>query len=405
MLGKVGDLSGVGSSHSKVGAVLLGGDYLGLAVVRSLGRRGVPICVVDDELSIGRFSRYTTHYVRVPDLRDESRCVASLLGLGRRLGLDGWVLYPTREEMVVALARHRQELLEIFRVPTPAWEVTRWAWDKRKTHELAQCVGVPTARTWILGTAANADALPDDVRFPVVIKPAIKEHFLYATGAKAWRADSREELAARAVEAAAIVGPAEVLVQERIPGDGRQRYAYCAFFKDGRSLASLTVRRRRQHPPEFGRASTLVESVDVPELEELSLRFLREMQYYGVVELEYMLDERDATYKLLDVNARLWGYHSIGPPAGVDFPWLLFRDQIGLPALPVGRGRPGVRWVRMLTDLPTVAVEMVQRSLSLREYTASMRPVRVEAVFSLEDPLPGLAEVALLPYLVVQRGF
>ena len=384
---------------------MLGGDYLGLAVVRSLGRRGVPICVVDDELSIGRFSRYTTHYVRVPDLRDESRCVASVLGVGRRLGLDGWVLYPTREEIVVALARHRQDLLGTFRVPTPPWDVTQWAWDKRKTHELAQRAGIPTARTWGLGTDANIDALPMDVRFPVVIKPAIKEHFLYATGAKAWRADSREELAARAAEAAAIVGPAEVLVQERIPGDGHQRYAYCAFFKDGMSLASVTVRRRRQHPPEFGRASTLVETVDVPELEALSLRFLREMRYYGVVELEYMLDDRDATYKLLDVNARLWGYHSIGPRAGVDFPWLLFRDQIGLPAFPVGRGRTGVRWVRMLTDLPTVAVELAQRSLTFREYTASMRPVRVEAVFSMEDPLPGLAEVALLPYLAVQRGF
>jgi D-aspartate ligase len=388
-----------------VGAVVIGGDYLGLAIVRSLGRRGVPVCVIDDELSIARFSRYTRHNVRVKDLRDESRCIAALLGACRRLGIEGWVLYPTREEMVVALARHRAELAEHFRVPTPPWEVTRWAWDKRRTKELAERVGVATAKTWIVDGEDDLPAVAAEARFPLVIKPAIKEHFLYATGAKAWRADDPSQLADLVRRAAEIVGPGEVLVQERIPGDGRRRLAYCTFFKDGRSVASLTVCRLRQHPPEFGRASTLVDTVDVPELEEPSVRFLREMAYYGLAELEYMFDERDGTYNLLDVNARLWGYHSIGPRAGVDFPWLLFADQMGLPAAAPHKGRAGVRWVRTLTDAPTAAVEIRQGSLTLRDYLASLRRVEVEAVFSHEDPLPGVAELGLLPYLMVQRGF
>jgi D-aspartate ligase len=39
-----------------VGAVVLGGDYQGLGIARSLGRRGVPICVLDDEHSIASAS-------------------------------------------------------------------------------------------------------------------------------------------------------------------------------------------------------------------------------------------------------------------------------------------------------------------------------------------------------------
>lgn len=46
------------------GAVVLGGDFHGLAIVRSLGRHGVPVVIVDDEYSIGRFSKYTTQTVR-----------------------------------------------------------------------------------------------------------------------------------------------------------------------------------------------------------------------------------------------------------------------------------------------------------------------------------------------------
>src|SRR5580704_9437340 len=76
------------------GAVVIGGDYQGLGIVRSLGRHGVPVCVLDDERSIARFSRHTTINVRVPDLRDEDAAVKALLELGEALDLKGWVLYP-----------------------------------------------------------------------------------------------------------------------------------------------------------------------------------------------------------------------------------------------------------------------------------------------------------------------
>src|SRR5580698_1324384 len=87
-------------AEGTVGAVVMGGDYQGLGIVRSLGRQGVPVCVVDDELSISRYSRYTTKFVKLADLRNERVAVDSLLALGKRLGLNGWVLYPTREELV-----------------------------------------------------------------------------------------------------------------------------------------------------------------------------------------------------------------------------------------------------------------------------------------------------------------
>ena len=39
-----------------------------------------------------------------------------------------------------------------------------------------------------------------------------------------------------------------------------------------------------------------------------------------------------------------------------------------------------------------------------RAYLRSLRGIHTEAVFSLRDPLPGLHELALLPYLAVRRG-
>lgn len=384
------------------GGVVLGGDYQGLGIVRSLGRRSIPTCVVDDEYSIARHSRYATMGIRVRDLRDENVLIKTLLRIGERFGLKQWVLFPTRDEQVAALSRRRDELGQFFRVPVPCWETVQWMCDKRNTYCLAKQIGIPFPETHFPQTIADLSELP--VRFPVVLKPAIKEHFFYATKAKAWRADNPKQLRELFSRACKITGPGEMMVQDLVPGNGKHQFGYCAFFKNGHAIGSMVSRRSRQHPHEFGRASTFVETIDLPALESLSERFLRETNYYGLVEVEYKLDPRDGQFKLLDVNARTWGYHTLGTYAGVDFPYLLYADQIGHKVEP-SRGMPGLSWVRLVTDIPTGIVDIFGGRTKLPDYIRSLRARHVEAVFNREDPIPGLVECALLPYLYMKRGF
>jgi predicted ATP-grasp superfamily ATP-dependent carboligase len=110
-----------------------------------------------------------------------------------------------------------------------------------------------------------------------------------------------------------------------------------------------------------------------------------------------MQDPRDGTYKLIDVNARAWSSHSLGFAAGVDFPALLFADAGGSPVEPV-RARPGVTWVRLLADVPLGVSEAIRRRDGFRAVVHSALRSDTEAVVSLRDPAPALAEVAVLPY-------
>ena len=161
-----------------VGAIVVGGDYQGLGIVRSLGQRGIPVFVVDDEQSLSRFSKYTTKFLHRPDLRNERNTVDSLLEIGKRFRLEDWVLYPTREETVAAFSRYRAELEKVFRVPTPDWNCVQWAWDKRNTYKLAKELGIPTPMTFC---PKQIDQLQEISHLapPFAIKPAIKEHFIY----------------------------------------------------------------------------------------------------------------------------------------------------------------------------------------------------------------------------------
>jgi D-aspartate ligase len=396
-------LAPVTVAHKTVGAVVLGGDYQALGIVRSLGSKGVPICVMDDELSISRHSRYCGEFVKVPHMRDGRVAVDRLLELAPKLGLQGWVLYPTREELVAAISQHRDELSELFRVPTPEWQCVKWAWDKRNTYKLARELDIPIPATYYPESIGQLSEL-DGIDAPFALKPAIKEHFFYATKAKAWRANDHAELRTLYQKASKFARKGEIMVQELIPGGGTQQFSYCAFFREGEAVGKMVVRRRRQHPLEFGRASTYVETIDEPLLEEFSERFLRAIDYYGLVEIEYKLDPRDGEYKLLDVNARTWGYHALGAKSGVDFSYMLYADQIGEPVL-TSKAVPGMAWIRMTTDLPAAAVALLHGELGFKSYLRSLRDCDLDAVFCLSDPAPGLAEVLLIPYLAIKRGF
>ena len=157
-------------------------------------------------------------------------------------------------------------------------------------------------------------------------------------------------------ESASKLLPAhEVMIQEVVIGGGDRQLAFAATSRNGEALAYVTARRTRQYPADFGHASTFVETIDHPEIVKSSLRLLASLQLTGPVEMEYKHDATDDRVKLLDVNARAWGWHSLGAAAGVDFAYLAWREAIGDVFEP-SQGRAGVRWVRLAIDLPASRV-------------------------------------------------
>jgi len=155
---------------------------------------------------------------------------------------------------------------------------------------------------------------------------------------------------------------------------------------------------------EFGRASTFVETVNVPELERLAPQLLQGIAYSGLAEVEFMYDQKDERFELLEVNPRIWGWHTIAIRAGLDLPYIAYADAVGK-EFKVGPVRQGVKWVRVVTDVPTAVQEILARRLTVRQYLASMLGETEFAVLRLSDPLPFVADLFLVPYQIKHRGF
>jgi D-aspartate ligase len=381
------------------GAVVVGGDYRALGVVRSLGRRGVPVWVLrqgDDALAA--MSRYARRRLPWP-AGDEPAQIEHLLAVADD-GADGWALIPSADETATLIARHHDALGSRFALTSGPWEMLRFACDKRFTYRLGASLGLDVP--WTLYPRDRQDLEAADVTFPLLLKPAVKEGFNRLTAAKVWKVDDRGALLARYDEACSLVAPDVLMVQELIPGGGEAQFSYAALCRDGRPLASLVARRTRQYPPDFGRASTYVETVDCNAVVGPSVRLLSELRWTGLVEVEFKRDPRNRRLKLLDVNPRVWGWHTLCGRAGVDFPWLLWLSARGEP-VPSTKARPGVRWVRTSTDLPMAVKEIVGRRMSVASYLRSLHGPLEGAIFARDDPAPGLLELPLLVSILTRR--
>jgi D-aspartate ligase len=384
----------------RIGALVMDADYRGLAVVRSLGRRGIPVWVLQhgDQL-LATLSRYNRRTLSWPS-QDEEGKVNFLINLADRESIRDWLLFPTGDEGAALVARHHKMLGEHFQLTTPPCDVLQWWYDKRLTYRLADRVGVD--HPWTLYPANGEQVAASECPYPVILKPAYCSSFNRFTASKAWRVDNREQLLARYDEAKTLVDPGALMIQELIPGGGESQFSYTALCKDGRAIASLTARRTRQIPMDFGRASTFVETVDDPTTSVTAVRLIEALRYTGIVEVEFKRDLRDGKLKLLDINPRVWGWHSLCGPAGVDYPYLLWLLTIGEP-IPATKAAVGVRWVRMSTDAPTAIREVLHGRLSLREYLSSIRPPVAPAIYAPDDPVPGVLEIPLLAYLHGKR--
>jgi D-aspartate ligase len=379
------------STTSPGGAVVLGASYRALAIVRSLGRAGVRVVVVrTDEHELAASSRYARRCTIRLEGGDGTRR-DTLLGLAARDGLSGWALIPTSDEDAALVAREHVALSRRYTLTTPPWPILRLAYDKRQTHTLATRHGL--AQPWTTVPAESGGPASVAPPFPAILKPALKADHNALTAAKAWRVNGPEELARRWTEACRMVDPGILMVQELIVGG--QQLSFAALCRDGEVLAELTARRARQHPVDFGRASTFVETIEDPRVGRDARALLSAMRFTGLVEVEYVRDPRTGDNLLLDVNPRPWGWQSLGGPAGVDFPVLLWRMVSGEP-VPALRAVPGVRWVRLLMDIPAAGQEWRRGTLSVREWVRSLHGPIQGAVYARDDPLPALVDVGLL---------
>jgi predicted ATP-grasp superfamily ATP-dependent carboligase len=319
-----------------------------LAVVRSLGRAGIPVTVGADRFPClaGR-SRYCVGSISYPSPWHDPEQFKSFLY--QEVSSKRYqMLLPMTDVTMQVVADLRERLSSPVQSPIPAQEKILLVQDKRYMIARAQAMGISCPRTWIFDSPQELMASSRDLPYPVVIKPRFSR--LLKDG-RWWKgtvdfASSQSELIAKWIKVhERIPGP---LVQEMIRGEGRGVFL---LIWNGELKGAFSHRRLREKPP-WGGVSVYSESVPLDwELVQKSAELLKSIDWQGVAMVEYKIDKNEGRAKFMEVNGRFWGSLQLAIDSGMNFPLLLYRLATGESVSPTFDFRVGVRNRWLLGDL------------------------------------------------------
>lgn len=387
-------------------AVVLGIDTpIGLAIVRSLGRRGVSVYGIARSAAAPGLS---SRYLRQGILRaqDAAGTLDQLEELAGRIGPS--CLFAISEGDIALLNRHRDRLSG-YRLMFPDTRRMDAVVDKQKTYAAAGKAGVPVPRTVQPETFAQAQAVAPTLRYPVVLKwsePNEAGILLRRAGLsldKTRYCHDGEELLdyLRQFEP---VGRYP-MIQEYCAGYGLGQFF---LMHEGKAYGMFQHRRLHEWPPEGG-VSTLCESVSLEHhasLRERSLALLRELDWEGIAMVEYRYDPDRDEAALMEINGRFWGSLPLACHAGADFPWLAYSLLgVGTPQPQPGY-RAGMRCRFMIPETKRLARLLFRPgAVADRKLTFSrmgeltgylcdfVRPSTRYYLFTWSDPAPFLRDL------------
>ena len=382
-------------------AVILGSELpRATAVVRSLGRAGIPIVLLGQRQNMPAASSGYVGRQILAGLNGDSA-----LNALESLGQDGGgVLIPTNDAYLMLLARNFDRLSRYYTMATPPWNIMEKLLDKAQTYRLAAEAGIKTPTFFtprdvgeLKQTASGLDFRNRAYVLKVNVMSPGPADALTDTLTTSAGSDNAS-LENRCMEICTRTG-ALPMIQEVVPGgadacigvsmvvdhDHQPRICYCV-----RRLQLYPYMKVLEgaHPYELG-FNVYCESVHDDEAVAAARRFVHRAQYYGAMTVEFKRDSRDGSLYLIKADPRVVNATSLSTALGLDVPTTLYHVLTDGQVKASPSYRDGVAWIWLDRYLRTVFVNRSHSPVREQLWTLLKRSNRIKAFAYLSSGDPG----------------
>ena len=378
---------------------ILGNHIQGLGISRISKRLGYKNTLFNNSgYSVARFSNTCDHFVKYSNLKE------LLYKLTEKQVADKEaILIPTNDSLVGFLADNYELLNKKYYLSIAPKKITEIAFNKRNTYNIATKAGIPIPKSYYPDSINDIEQLCTEIEFPVILKPAEMYDFFKTSGKKVFLCNKQSELIDNYHTAVKIIPANQVIVQEFLAGGAKNLYSFASYTKNGEVVGSFIVNRIRQKPMDFGVSTTFARTVINEQIEFLAKKFLKEINYTGLSEVEFMYEDKIKDYKLIEINPRTWKWHSMANIVDINLIEMLLNDIQGLPIEKKRNEIENLGWIEQLTDTFVMFTEVLKGRMKFKEYIRSIKIPKEYATFDWKDPLPAIMYILLSPYFYFTR--
>jgi predicted ATP-grasp superfamily ATP-dependent carboligase len=159
------------------------------------------------------------------------------------------------------------------------------------------------------------NSIEEVTSFPVIVKPAYKGYendFDNIFGAKSKLIDNVNDLSSLKK-----LNIANLVFQQKIDFKEGNEYSWFGYRDENDNIISVTAKHRAKYPDKMGRI-THTELVSEPDLKIAGEKIIRAINYIGIADIQFIFDEERKTFKVIEMNPRIWCSHEILPMNGIN---------------------------------------------------------------------------------------
>jgi D-aspartate ligase len=391
-------------------AMILGMFETGLAVGRSLGRKGVHVSGLDFIKDIGFYSKYIKANLCPHPAEKEDEFVSLMVDIGKNSSAK-YALFITSDDFLNTVSKNREMLNDYYLLNLPDHNLLESINDKYLQYKLSKKADIEVPTTRLLKYYEAAEKLKGELSYPVFLKAKDVNAWrkVFGGSVKGFVVNSDKELLDRCHEISRE--KIDIIAQEIIKGPETNHYKVnCYFSSQGEALLAFTLRKIRQNPVYFGFGS-VVESVSYPKLMDTGIKLFKNIGYRGVGSAEFKKDINDGKFKLIEINPRYWQQNSLPEKCGMNFPLIDYMSVTGQDPEPLSDFEKGIKWINIYRDFDSFLQYRKNGELSFFQWVLSLKGKKVLSDFALDDIKPAFYEIgfskklAKLPKYIIKRMF
>lgn len=370
-------------------AVVLGTNYyIGLSVVRNLGRAGVHVVTVDYEDHNYGVSKYVKERLIGPHYKNqEKEFVKFLIDYAKKQD-EKPVLFPTADLYVEFMEDNFDELKEYYLWPNDKKGLYRELMDKQSLLKYTEPLGIKTPEIIGMDEENLYQRVTEELGYPCIVKPKDSMPFVNKYRSKVFMIKD-ENMLKEKIEMCKRDGQ-DVFVQRIIKGPETNCYSFDMYMnKDKEVVSYMTTHKIRQWPINFG-ASTYAKQYYVKELYDICVPLFKSVGYRGFAEVELKRDEKTGIIYLVEVNVRFVNFTELQCHMKMNTPMMYFKDSIGRSfSGPKITENKDVYWKYKYEDLPAIRQYVKTGQYSVLDIIKDYRFKKVSSTWAWDDPGPG----------------
>lgn len=270
-----------------------------LSLIRNIGESGFKITLLYfQKRSLNRFSKYITKKIRINNWKLNSDIfLKDLIKIGENNPMK-YIVISTNDFINTIIADNYTNLKKYYRFTFNNPEIINLMINKKSFYTKMKEINVNIPETFFIKEKYEIDSIVQNTGYPFVVKPYLMDdsNFKKSFKNKILKLYDENEYIKYREDLIKIYDT--ILIQKYVGGSNIAVYGYfykgnfissCEIFKDYMDKNGTTV---------------IGHSKNMPLLRNYSKQILMNLDYEGFAEMEYIYDEKNSEYKLIEINTR-----------------------------------------------------------------------------------------------------